>query len=222
MISFEDIKKYIKNEYGNNKTKIDEKGKIDKGALAIIHAVEKEGFEAYAVGGSVRDLLLGKVPHDWDITTSAHPEDIVLIAQKNKWKAVDNQGIRFGTVILILDGNSYEVTSFRSEFYGNDSHKPEEIRFAKTLKEDLSRRDFTINAMAVDGTGTIYDYFNGVHDLEHKILKTVGSAEERFKEDALRPFRACRFLGQLDFMADMEIVKAIPLSSERVKGLSFP
>lgn len=199
----------------------DRVGKIDTGALSILRALEEAGFEAYVVGGCVRDLLMGLVPHDWDITTSAHPGDTVRVAAAHGWKAVDGGGRRFGTVIIVLNGQNYEVTTFRSESYGEDAHRPSEVSFSKTLKEDLARRDFTVNAMAVDADGTIYDYFHGEEDLEKKRLRTVGEAGERFHEDALRLFRACRFLGQLDFMADTSLVDGIASAFPRVAGLSL-
>ena len=196
-------------------------GKIDKGALAVLRALEAEGQEAYVVGGCVRDLLMGLVPHDWDITTSARPEEVISVAAAHGWQAVDGAGRRFGTVILVVDGQNYEVTSFRKEMYGEDSHRPAEISFSHTLKEDASRRDFTINAMAVDGDGVIYDYFGGISDLEHRKLRTVGTAWERFSEDGLRLFRACRFLGQLDFMAGSSLVNGMASAFPRVSGLSL-
>lgn len=196
-------------------------GKINKGALQIMNALEKGGYEAYLVGGSVRDLLLEKVPHDWDITTSARPDEIVSCAIQNEWKIIDRGGYRFGTVSILINENIYEVTTFRSDFYGNDSHRPKEICFAKTLKDDLSRRDFTVNAIAIDADGVIYDYFGGIADLDRRILRTVGIAKDRFQEDALRLFRACRFLGQLDFQADKELFRAISPSLYRVEGLSL-
>ena len=199
----------------------DETGKIDQGALLILRALEKEGFEAYIVGGSVRDLLLGKIPHDWDITTSARPDEVISCAEKNEWKIMNHGGYRFGTVVIAWNGNIYEVTTFRREFYGLASHKPQEIYFAKTLKEDVSRRDFTVNAMAMDADGVIYDYFGGVSDLERRILRTVGVAEERFREDALRSFRACRFLGELDFVADQEIVRGVSRTLASGEALSL-
>ncbi len=195
--------------------------KFDQGALAIICALENHGFEAYAVGGCVRDLLMHQIPHDWDITTSARPEEIISVMEECGWRGIDGSGRRFGTVIAVVSGESYEVTTFRSEIYGQDSHRPESVVFAKTLEEDLSRRDFTVNAMALGRDGTLYDYFDGVKDLKNKRLRTVGSAEDRFNEDALRLFRACRFLGQLDFMADGTLVEAIPSAFGRVRGLSL-
>lgn len=104
-------------------------GKIDEGALAILRKLNEEGKEAYVVGGSVRDLLMGLVPHDWDITTSARPEETMRIARAAGWKAIDGGGRRFGTVIVVRHGKSYEVTTFRREFYGADAHRPEEVSF---------------------------------------------------------------------------------------------
>ena len=147
-------------------------GKIDEGALAILRKLNDEGKEAYVVGGCVRDLLMGLVPHDWDITTSARPEETMAIARAAGWKAVDGGGRRFGTVIVVRNGKNYEVTTFRKEFYGADAHRPETVSFSDTLKEDVSRRDFTVNAMALDGDGCLYDYFHGLEDLEKKRLRT--------------------------------------------------
>ena len=128
----------------------DERGRaIDEGARQILEALEEAGKEGYIVGGCVRDLAMGKVPHDWDITTSARPEEMLSIAALRGWKAIDGGGRRFGTVIIVLGGENYEVTTFRSERYGSDAHRPSEVSFAKTLKEDLMRRDFTVNAMAM-------------------------------------------------------------------------
>lgn len=196
-------------------------GKIDEGALAILRKLNDEGKEAYVVGGCVRDLLMGLVPHDWDITTSARPEETMAIARAAGWKAVDGGGRRFGTVIVVRNGKNYEVTTFRKEFYGADAHRPETVSFSDTLKEDVSRRDFTVNAMALDGDGCLYDYFHGLEDLEKKQLRTVGDAASRFNEDALRMFRACRFLGQLDFMADRSLVEGMKDAFPRVEGLSL-
>lgn len=199
----------------------DAQGVMDGGARDILKALEAEGFEAYCVGGCVRDLLLGEAPHDWDITTAARPEAILSVAEKNGWKAIDGSGRRFGTVIVVHHGTSYEVTTFRREFYGSDSHRPEQVTFSDTLKDDVSRRDFTINAMALDLDGVIYDYFGGERDLSARRLVTVGDAAKRFQEDALRLFRACRMLGKLDFMADSSLVEGMAAAFSRVKGLSL-
>ena len=200
----------------------DERGQaIDAGARQILAALEEAGKEGYIVGGCVRDLAMGKVPHDWDITTSARPEEMLSIAALHGWKAIDGGGRRFGTVIIVLGGENYEVTTFRSEKYGSDAHRPSEVSFAKTLKEDLMRRDFTVNAMAMDRRGRLYDEFGGLSDIERKRLRTVGDAGERFSEDALRLFRACRFVAQLDFMADSSLVEGMESAFPRVSGLSL-
>lgn len=199
----------------------DRVGEIEEGAREILLALEEAGFEAYVVGGCVRDLAMQKKPHDWDITTSARPEDTLRLAASRGWKAIDGGGRRFGTVIIVLDGSSYEVTTFRREVYGADSHRPQQIVFAHTLKEDLFRRDFTVNAMAVDREGHLYDYFDGLGDMKQKKLRTVGVAQERFSEDALRLFRACRFLGELDFTADSSLVEGMESAFPRVQGLSL-
>lgn len=196
-------------------------GEMDSLARDILRVLEEDGFEAYVVGGCVRDLLLKKIPHDWDITTSATPDEVIQSMEKRGWMVVDGHGRRFGTVIVVMNHQNYEVTTFRSDVYGMESHRPEEVHFAQSLREDLSRRDFTINAMALDRNGVLYDYFHGLRDLESKRLRTVGDAKQRFREDALRLFRACRFLGQLDFMAETDLVKAFPSAFPRVKGLSL-
>lgn len=194
---------------------------IDEGALFILRSLSENGKDAYVVGGCVRDMLMGKKPHDWDITTSARPQETREILEKAGCHCVDSGGRRFGTVIAVKDGAAYEVTTFRSESYGMDAHRPESVSFADTLEEDLSRRDFTVNAMAMDLDGNLYDPFQGKRDLRHKKLRTVGKAEERFQEDALRLFRACRFLGQLDFMADSSLVAGMKPAFHRVSGLSL-
>lgn len=166
----------------------------------ILKALNDAGHEAYLVGGAVRDILLSKTPDDYDITTSALPEQTVAVAKAQGWTVIDNLGQNFGCVVVVVDGVATEVTTYRGEKYGTDAHKPSQIWYAKTLKEDMSRRDFTINAMALDAEGKLYDYFGGQEDLRQGILRTVGDPEQRFTEDALRMFRACRFVGQLGFL----------------------
>lgn len=194
---------------------------IPAGAAEILRALGAAGFEAYLVGGCVRDLLTGRVPHDWDMTTSAKPSETEAVLRTAGFHTIGGNGRRFGTVIVVSHGENYEVTTYRSESYGKDSHRPESVAFASTLEEDLSRRDFTVNAIAMDADGTVIDPFGGRKDLERKKLVTVGDAETRFSEDALRLFRACRFLGQLDFMADKSLVRGMPAAFPRVAGLSL-
>lgn len=195
--------------------------RIDPGARCLLRLLEQEGYEAYIVGGCVRDLCMGRVPHDWDMTASARPEDIMAVLRKAGIRSVDGGGRRFGTVIAAADGKNYEITTFREECYGQDAHRPESVSFAKTLQEDLSRRDFTVNAMALSSSGELTDPFGGLQDIARKRLCTVGDSRERFREDALRLFRACRFLGQLDFMADPSLVEGMASAFPRVSGLSL-
>lgn len=195
--------------------------RIDPGAARLLRLFIDYGKEAYIVGGCVRDLAMGLVPHDWDITTSARPEETMEILQAAGIHAVDGGGRRYGTVIAVTGGASYEITTFRREFYGEDAHRPEGVSFADTLEEDLSRRDFTVNAMALSGEGVLIDPYGGMEDIRKKKLRTVGESSDRFQEDALRLFRACRFLGQLDFMADPSLVSGMKSAFPRVAGLSL-
>lgn len=174
----------------------------------ILRVLTEAGYEAYVVGGAVRDLLLGVLPGDFDVATNARPEEVSAICQKEGWHTVDNLGRNFGCVVAVVGGVPTEITTFRSESYGSDAHRPEEIAFCRTLREDLSRRDFTVNAMAMDLDGNIYDYHNGREDLQHRILRTVGDATKRYSEDALRMLRACRFVGQLgfDYVQDSDVL----------------
>ena len=177
----------------------------------ILQALNDAGFEAYLVGGAVRDLLLGRTPGDYDITTSALPEEVLSVCHAHGWQTVDKLGHNFGCVIIVLGGEPTEVTTFRGERYDDsDMHRPAATWFCKTLREDLSRRDFTVNAMALDLQGRLYDYFGGQADLQKKILRTVGDAKERYTEDALRMLRACRFVAQLGFTYVQEGCDTLP------------
>lgn len=173
--------------------------KIPEHIKKLIKALNKAGYEAYIVGGAVRDLLLGFEPHDYDVTTNALPEATQAVCKAQGWQVVDKLGHNFGCVMALVDGEPCEVTTFRGECYGEDAHRPSEVWYCQTLKEDLSRRDFTVNAMAMDLEGRVYDYFGGQADLKARVLRTVGEPRQRFREDALRMFRACRFVAQLGF-----------------------
>ncbi len=187
----------------------------------VMTVLQDAGFEAYVVGGAVRDTLLGRTPEDYDIVTNARPDEIKLLAKEHNLSLVDKVGQNFGVVMLIMGKKVIEVASYRNETYGRDAHRPEEVWYCDTLEEDLGRRDFTINAMAVDLKGNITDLYEGQEDLRQGIIRTVGNAEKRFDEDALRMFRACRFVAQLDFTYDKRILKAIASNLERVEGLSL-
>lgn len=186
----------------------------------IIHTIQAAGFEAYAVGGCVRDSILGRVPDDWDITTSAKPEDI-----KKLFKRTIDTGIEHGTVTVMLEAKGFEVTTYRIDGEYEDSRHPKEVTFTSNLREDLRRRDFTINAMAYNDEVGLVDIFEGISDIEKKIIRCVGDAKERFTEDALRMMRAVRFSAQLGYSIDEGTKEAIKelaptlqkISAERVQ-----
>ena len=170
----------------------------------IIHTLQKHGFEGYAVGGCVRDAMLSRVPQDWDITTSAKPEQV-----KSLFKHTIDTGIQHGTVTVMLDHEGFEVTTYRIDGEYEDARHPKEVQFTSNLLEDLKRRDFTINAMAYNETDGLVDAFDGLGDLERGIIRCVGVAEERFTEDALRMLRAVRFAAQLGFSIEEKTRDAI-------------
>lgn len=164
----------------------------------------------------MRDLLLGKKPEEWDLTTDVYPNKIIKL-----FKKVVPTGIDFGTVTIIIDANKYEITTFRKDARYTDGRHPDKVKFSKTLKEDLSRRDFTINAIAYDPLAkTMIDIFNGKKDLRAKIIRCVGKPEERFAEDGLRALRACRFAAQLNFKIENSALKAIPKSLGTFKKIA--
>ncbi len=173
-------------------------------AVPILEKIEKAGYEAYFVGGSVRDYLLGKDIDDVDIATSALPQEVKAIFPKT----VD-VGIEHGTILVLYKGTAYEVTTFRTDGEYKDFRHPERVTFIRSLHEDLKRRDFTMNAIAMDKTGKIIDPFNGKQDLTDKRIRTVGKAEERFQEDALRIMRGVRFVSQLGFEMEEATYRAL-------------
>lgn len=181
----------------------------------ILNTLDNNGYEAYIVGGCVRDSILNKQPKDWDITTNAKPEEVIKLFDK-----VVLTGLKHGTVTVVLNNEGYEVTTYRTDGEYEDNRHPKEVRFVSSLKEDLARRDFTINAMAFNEKTGLVDYFHGVRDLHEKIIKTVGAPEERFNEDALRMLRAVRFSAQLDFNIDKTLLGAIKKLSINIKNIS--
>ncbi len=178
----------------------------------IIRELEKCGFEGFAVGGCVRDSILGRTPDDWDITTSAKPEEIKKIFPRT----VDT-GIAHGTVTVLWGSGQYEVTTYRIDGVYSDGRHPDSVSFTANLTEDLKRRDFTVNAMAYNDTVGLVDEFDGMGDIERKIIRCVGEAGDRFDEDALRIFRAVRFSAQLGFDIFEDTRKAI---KEKVPNLA--
>lgn len=196
---------------------------ISENAEKLINILNENGFKAYVVGGCVRDYLLGKNAGDIDITTSAAPQQVESILQSENIKVVET-GIKHGTVTAVLNGKPYEITTFRKDGDYKDSRRPETVDFVTDIKEDLSRRDFTINAMAYNHSEGIVDLFDGQTDLNNKIIRAVGNADLRFKEDALRIMRALRFSSTLGFEIEESTKKAVfdnmhllsNISSERI------
>ena len=186
----------------------------------IIQKLTDEGFEAYAVGGCVRDCLLGKKPNDWDITTSATP-----IQVKSLFRRTIDTGIQHGTVTIMLGIEGYEVTTYRIDGTYDDLRHPKDVTFTVSLEEDLKRRDFTINAMAYNYDSGLVDLFGGLDDLDKGIIRAVGDPYDRFSEDALRILRAVRFAAQLDYDIDKKTLEAVKslapnltrISAERVR-----
>ena len=181
----------------------------------IIRTLNENGYEAYAVGGCVRDTLLGREPEDWDITTSARPEQV-----KALFRRTIDTGIQHGTVTVMLNRTGYEVTTYRIDGEYEDGRHPKQVEFTANLLEDLRRRDFTINAMAYSHETGIVDAFGGVEDLERRVIRCVGDAMERFTEDALRILRAIRFSAQLDFVIEEETQKAISVIAPNLAKVS--
>lgn len=171
-----------------------------------INLLQSAGFEAYAVGGCVRDSLLGKTPNDWDITTSAKPEDMKSVFAD--FHCIDT-GIKHGTVTVVIDGEPLEITTFRLDGEYEDNRHPKSVTFTSDLGADLGRRDFTVNAMAYSKmTGTV-DLFGGQNDLKNKIIRCVGDPDRRFNEDALRILRALRFASALDFEIEEKTAQSL-------------
>lgn len=191
-----------------------------EGAKKIIAFLEEAGYAAYIIGGAVRDSLLGKEPGDIDVVTNAKPEEVIALAEKQEIPCSSLVGKAFGIVVLALPEGQYEVATYRKERYGADCHKPEWVEYTDSLEADVRRRDFTINGMAMDKAGRIYDFVEGQKDLKRKLIRTIGKAEDRFHEDGLRMFRACRFASQLDFQVAKEVMEGIKASLFRVEGLS--
>lgn len=174
-------------------------------ALFIFEKLEDSGFECYAVGGCVRDILLGIKPHDLDFTTNATPDEILECFKDYKTFEL---GKKYGTISVMNNDEIYEITTYRVDGKYLDSRHPEKVEFSRNLQDDLSRRDFTINAMAMDKNGNVVDEFGGREDLERKLIRAVGNANERFNEDALRIFRALRFFCKLGFKIENNTSKA--------------
>lgn len=188
---------------------------IPKEAICIIETIEKAGYEAYIVGGCVRDLLMNRTPHDWDITTSAKPEQI-----KEIFKRTYDTGIKHGTVTVILNNAHFEVTTYRIEGEYKDFRRPEEVSFVEDITLDLSRRDFTMNAIAYHPVRGFMDPYNGQEAIKNGYISSVRCAKERFTEDALRILRAVRFSAQLGFIIDEDTLAGIKACKELLVHIS--
>ncbi len=212
-------------------------GKIPKNVSYVTKRLEESGFEVFLVGGCVRDLLMDKEPKDWDITTNAKPEQIIPLFEKTVYEnTFGTVGVCVARETSILDVSQVtlegsvsritpeydiiEVTPYRIEAKYTDFRHPDEVKFSETLEEDLKRRDFTVNAMALSPLGEITDLFDGLKDIKDKVLRTVGEAGERFNEDALRMLRAVRFACQLNFSISTETTESILKNSELIKKIS--
>lgn len=181
----------------------------------IIHTIQAAGFNAYAVGGCIRDSILGRKPDDWDITTSAKPEQI-----KTLFRRTIDTGIQHGTVTVMLEKEGFEVTTYRIDGEYEDGRHPKNVEFTASLLEDLKRRDFTINAMAYNDAEGLVDIFDGTGDLKRGIIRCVGNPEERFTEDALRMMRAVRFSAQLGYTIEEQTRAAIKKLAPSLQRIS--
>lgn len=178
---------------------------LSQSVIHVLRRLEKAGYQAYIVGGCVRDLLLGRTPEDWDMTTSARPEETMALFAGHSIPT----GLQHGTVTVRWEGQSFEITTFRTDGMYADHRHPTQVHFSEKLSEDLKRRDFTVNAMAMNAAGELTDLYGGQEDLKSGILRCVGEADRRFQEDALRIMRALRFSATLGFAIAPETSQAI-------------
>ncbi len=186
-----------------------------KEVMHIIDVLMQHGYEAYAVGGCIRDSVMGRQPKDWDITTSAYPDVVKGLFEKTL-----DTGLRHGTVTVMMDGGSYEVTTFRIDGRYEDGRHPEYVEFTGRLEDDLRRRDFTINSMAWNAECGIIDPFGGIRDIAAKVVRAVGTPSERFREDALRMLRAVRFAASLGFGIEESTFDAIKNNCALIRKIS--
>ena len=191
---------------------------FSKASVTVLERLEDSGYKAYLVGGCLRDMMMGRQPHDFDIATSAEPETVMSIFSDFE---VIPTGIKHGTVTVMIDGEPIEITTFRKDSDYSDGRRPDSITFTDKIEDDLSRRDFTINAMAFGLDGEIVDPFGGKSDIKSRVIRTVGSAEERFSEDGLRILRAIRFASVLGFAIERETKEAIHKLSRMLDKVSF-
>ena len=191
--------------------------KLPKDVEEIIDYIYKFDKEAFIVGGCVRDSIIGVTPNDYDITTSASPDEIMDIFKEYR---IIETGIKHGTITLMKNNSEYEITTYRIDGDYNDNRRPDYVEFTKDITKDLERRDFTINAMAYNHKVGLVDEFEGIKDLDRKLIKTVGIADERFNEDSLRIIRAVRFSSKLGFNIEHETLTSIYKNMNLIKNVS--
>ena len=184
----------------------------------ILNQLNDNGYEAYVVGGCVRDSIMGFAPHDWDVCTSALPEQVINVFKDYK---VIPTGIQHGTVSVVLEDTVYEITTYRIDGEYKDNRHPDSVEFVSNLKEDLARRDFTINAMAYNDKDGLIDYFGGIDDIKHKFIRCVGLPKKRFSEDALRIMRALRFAMVFGFNIEGRTSYAMDILADNLKQISI-
>lgn len=190
---------------------------MPKEAERILDVIYSNGYEGYLVGGCVRDSLIGRIPNDWDICTSAKPEVMLRIFRQFK---VIPTGLKHGTLTVVIDDLDFEVTTYRIDKDYVDGRRPEEVEFTTSLKADLKRRDFTINAMAYNKKDGLVDYYGGISDINNRKIRCVGNAMDRFNEDYLRMLRAVRFLTQLEYDLSIDTFKAIEELANKITNIS--
>ena len=188
--------------------------------IRIIDILNKNGKSAYAVGGCARDSIMGRTPDDWDITTSATPDEMLEIFAREGIRTIPT-GLSHGTVSVLLDGVTYECTTYRIEGSYSDSRHPDFVSFTRDIRDDLSRRDFTVNAIAIHPSGELIDVFGGMADIENRIIRCVGDPKERFTEDALRILRAIRFSATLGFKIDKATFDAAFITKKGLANVSI-
>ncbi len=191
--------------------------KIPENVNIIINTLVSRGYSAYAVGGCIRDSVMGTLPHDWDICTSARPEEILSALGKHN---VIESGLKHGTVTVHFGDELYEITTFRADGAYTDNRHPENVIFIRSLRDDLARRDFTVNAMAYNEAEGLCDYFGGTDDIRDKVIRCVGDPDKRFNEDALRILRALRFASRLGFEIERNTSDSIRRNSGLLRNIS--
>ena len=191
---------------------------MPKGCKELINILHNNGYEAFLCGGAVRDSILGRPIHDYDVTTSATPDELMKVF---KDKRIIETGLQHGTITIVIDGEAYECTTYRIDGDYSDSRRPDSVAFTRSLEEDLKRRDFTINAMAYNDEVGLIDPFNGMEDIENYKIRCVGRPEDRFSEDALRILRAIRFASQLEFVVDSDVSLNIHKMYKNLENVSI-